>query len=125
MKVYIAGTFQDQKSLRIEADALWQLGHEVVGSWLNETAKSPFLSQEQHRRKVALKDVVEVESADLIILDNRQVSGGKNTEWGIGIHSFHHKLMWLVGKPSTVFHHLADAQFPNWKALIKFLKESK
>jgi len=122
MKIYIAGTFEDQKSLRGQADSLWQLGHEVVGTWLNETKQSRYLSDDEKQRKIAMKDVVEACIADCIILDNRQISGGKNTEWGIGIHDFHHKLLWLVGAPSTVFHHLADKRFSEWQEVFDYLR---
>ena len=125
MKIYLAGSFVDQKALREESHKLWKLGHEIVSSWLNETAKSPHLLDEQHKRKVALNDLVEVGQADLIVLDNRRSSGGKNTEWGAGLFSFQHKLLYLIGKPSSVFHELADLKFKNWNELVKFMGRKK
>jgi hypothetical protein len=122
MKIYLAGTFTDQAALREPANHIWQLGHEIVGTWLNETAKNGVLTDTEHKRKLAMKDLAEVMMADLIILDNRQSSGGKNCEWGIGLACFHHKLLWLVGEPTNVFHYLADSQFPTWDACLATLR---
>jgi hypothetical protein len=118
MRIYVAGTFGDQKALRNEAHRLWDLGHEVTGSWLLEQARNPSMSSDEHKRKLAIKDVAEVTKADLIILDNRQSSGGKNCEWGMGIDQHQNKLLWLVGEPSNVFHYLADRRYKNWGQLI-------
>lgn len=123
MRIYVAGTFTDQKVLRAEAHRLWELGHEVTGSWLNEVAKPYGMGKKEFWKKLAMKDVMEVGMADLIILDNRQSSGGKNTEWGIGIGQFQKKLLWLVGESSTVFHELADRQFSSWDELIDSIGE--
>jgi hypothetical protein len=122
LKIYIAGSFLDQRDLRGSADQLWKLGHEITGSWLQEVAQSETLTTEEFKRKLALKDIAEVYAADLIIQDNRRSSGGKNVEWGIGLGQFQKKLLWLVGKPSHVFHYLADKQFKNWMECIECLK---
>lgn len=125
MKIYVAGTFADQKVLRAEAARLWELGHTITGTWLNEVARPAHMTQEEFWRKLAIKDAVEVGKADLVILDNRQMSGGKNTEWGMGVFSFQEKLLWLVGEPTTVFHALYDRKFPSWDALIEHIGEGK
>lgn len=124
-KIYVAGTFTDQKALRVEASRLWDLGHEITGSWLNEVARPNDMDQSTFWRKLATKDVVEVGMADIIVLDNRQSSGGKNTEWGIGIGQFQKKFLYLIGTPSTVFHELADKKFASWDELVEFLGEGK
>lgn len=124
MKVYIAGSFVDQKSLRPIAESIWQLNHEIVGTWLQEVKKPSTMSPNDFKKKLAIKDVAEVCTADLIILDNRQSSGGKNCEWGIGLASFQHKQLWLVGEPSNVFHYLADCVFSNWDEVIEELKKN-
>lgn len=122
VRIYIAGSFIDQQALRDPADQLWKLGHEITGSWLHEVAKPEVLTTEEFKRKLALKDIAEIYAADLIIQDNRRSSGGKNAEWGIGLGQFQKKLLWLVGKPSHVFHYLADKQFENWEECIECLK---
>lgn len=122
MKIYVAGTFADQKSLRAEADRLWALGHEITGSWLQEVARPVMMDDFDFKAKLAMKDAAEIYAADLIILDNRQSSGGKNVEWGIGVGQFQKKLLWLVGEPSNVFHYLADQFFDSWDECITWLK---
>ncbi|MGH9876367.1 MAG: hypothetical protein ACRD5H_01910 [Nitrososphaerales archaeon] len=123
MKIYLAGTFIDQKVLRVEAARLWELGHEVTGSWLNEVARSLYMDLKTQWKKLAIKDLTEIAKADLVILDNRQSSGGKNVEWGVGCQQYQTKLLWLIGKPSNVFHALADKEFTNWDECINYLKE--
>jgi hypothetical protein len=118
MKIYVAGSFVDQKRLRAEASKLWDLGHEITGTWLNEIPRNQHISEQEHRKKVALKDLVELAKADMVILDNRISSGGKNTEWGAALFEFHNKLLWLVGEESTVFHALADRRFDTWEQAI-------
>lgn len=114
MKIYIAGTFNDRDELRKEAIQIWDVGHEVVSSWLNEVSRPACMDHATFHRKLAIKDIAETKSADLIILDNRQSSGGKNCELGIGLGEFQNKLLWLVGEPTNVFHWLVDRQFKNW-----------
>lgn len=80
MKIYLAGTFADQADLRDPADRIWRLGHEVVSTWLQEIQKPAGMDGSTFKRKLAMKDIAEVVNADLIILDNRQISGGKNCE---------------------------------------------
>ena len=80
------------------------------------------MSEDEFKRKLALKDVAEVYSADLLILDNRQSSGGKNVEFGIALGQFQKKLVWIVGQSSNVFHYLADQQFTDWEEVFEFMQ---
>ena len=41
IKIYIAGSIDDQVALRAIGDQVWKLGYEVTGTWLNEVNK-PF-----------------------------------------------------------------------------------
>lgn len=121
MRIYVAGTFGDQKALRQEAAALWDLGHEITGSWLQEVKRPEGMDEEVFKAKLAIKDIAEVSRADLLILDNRQSSGGKNVEWGLALGQFQHKMLWLVGEPTNVFHHLADQRFDNWEECLDYM----
>lgn len=123
MKFYIAGTFGDQAALRKEADRLWELGHEVTGTWLNETKRPEGMPEDVFKKKLAIKDLCEVARADCVIQDNRQSSGGKNCEWGFGLGEFQHKELWLVGEETNVFQYLADMKFDNWNDLIEYLED--
>ena len=126
MKIYIAGTFQSQKRLREPAVRLWELGHEIVGTWLNEVARPDHMSSDDFKKKLAMKDLCEVSKADILILDNLETipSGGKNTEFGFALGAHQSKQVWLVGPPSSVFHYLADLQFEDWNECINYMKES-
>ena len=122
MKIYVAGSFVDQKLLRSEADKLWALGHEITSSWLQEVARPLNMTSNVFKKKLAQKDIAEVYAADLVILDNRRSSGGKNVEWGVALGQHQKKLVWLVGEPSNVFHELADRMFETWDDVISALQ---
>ena len=125
MRIYIAGSFVDQQALRPEAERLWKLGHEITGTWLQEVKKPTGMPDDVFNMKLAIKDLCEVARADVVVLDNRRSSGGKNTEWGFALGEFQHKEVWLIGKPSTVFHYLADLMFEGWDDLIEYLEDTK
>lgn len=109
--------------LRPEANRVWAQGHEITGTWLQEVKKPAGMSDDTFKRKLAIKDLCEVARADLIILDNRRSSGGKNAEWGFGLGEFQHKQLWLIGEPTNVFHYLADEKFATWDECIYYLAE--
>jgi hypothetical protein len=122
LRIYIAGSFVDQAALRPEADRLWKLGHEITGTWLQETKKPEGMPDDVFKRKLAIKDLCEVARADVIIVDNRRSSGGKNTEMGFALGEFQHKQVWLVGEPTNVFQYLADYMFHDWDDLIDYIQ---
>jgi len=121
MKVYIAATFAERERVRPYQNQLFALGHEVVSSWLNEVRKPEFLSSKEFKRKLAIKDIVEAYSADLLIQDTIQSSGGKNNELGLALGQFHDKLIWTVGPITNIFQELADQQFDDWLELLECL----
>ena len=125
MKIYVAGSIVDQALLRDVAARLWILGCEITGTWLQEMAIPLGMSSESFNKKVAIKDIAEVQRADILILDARQSSGGKNVEWGIAVGQFQHKIIWLVGEETNVFHYLADKKFSTWDDCIEYIKETK
>ena len=123
MKVYIAASFVAQKRLRPIRDKLWSLGHEVVGSWLDEVARPEGMSQEIFDKQLAIKDLTEVAKADCIILDTTEESttGGRMVEWGYALGQA--KLRYLVGKPHSIFEHLADRIFSSWEEVYTHFSE--
>lgn len=123
MKIYLAATFTERERVRPYQNDLFNLGHEVVSSWLNEIRKPDFLTSKEFKRKLAIKDIVEVYSADLLIQDTLCSSGGKNNELGIALSQFHNKLVWTVGPITNIFQELADQQFDTWDYLLYFLSE--
>ena len=123
LKIYIASFFDTRERIRPFADRLWGMGHEVVSTWLNEVAKPPFMSRDAFWRKLAVKDVVEVGSADLIITDTMDVTprGGREFESGFAFASYQHKLWYVVGPVRNIFHTLADQRFDTWEEALSSL----
>lgn len=120
MRIYISGSFAARERLRPLRDRLFDLGHDVMASWLDEVAKPEHMDQAVFDRKLAIKDLVEAGGADLLIQDTLTLSttGGSYTEWGIGLGRFQRQLLWLVGPIKNVFHHLGDRYFETWDALF-------
>ena len=125
MKIYLAGQFESQKRIRKEAHKVWALGHDVVSSWLNEVIKPANMPHREFMKKLAMKDIAEVNAADLLIQDTIKMSirGGAATEFGLALHSFQNKQVWVVGPLRSVFHYLCDRHFNNWKECLAALKQ--
>ena len=84
------------------------------------------MSEEIFEKKMAMKDLQEVASADCLILDveNPSRTAGKMIETGFALAK--HKLVYVVGEiPShSIFLSLADGHFPDWNALLKHFTET-
>jgi nucleoside 2-deoxyribosyltransferase len=127
MKIYIASRFIDRNRLRGWAAKIWEMGHEVTASWLNEVARVPGMSHDEFWRKLAMKDLQEISSSDLLIRDVHTIShtGGADTEYGFAMARHQHCMVWLVGPKRNVFHMLADKHFKTWNECLKELKKYK
>jgi len=120
LKIYIAGSFNSRPRLRLMRDKLWDMGHEVVSTWLDEVAQPDNLSKKEFYKKLAIKDIAELKSANLVIVDilDPSSSGGRDTELGLALGSFQSKQVYLVGNPVGVFHELVDLQCKAWDELL-------
>jgi hypothetical protein len=104
MKVYVAS--RSQAAGRKIRDLVRSAGHEVVSRWLDETGYEGLPADEARRRRVAVDNLDDVRSADLLILraepDGSFVPGGKHVESGaalaLGIPVI------VLGPPENVFH---------------------
>lgn len=105
-------------------DEIWQLGHQVLSTWLDEVAKPEFMNVLDFRIKLAIKDLCEVSAADLLILDSMESSGGKNFEAGFAFAHHQNKLFWVIGKCSNIFQELADDHFDSWDDCLKYLADN-
>ena len=77
--------------------------------------------------KLATKDLTEIRSADLLILDTlgnlvQGAGGGREFEFGFAYGQFHKKLVFLVGKRNNAFHALVDKQFSSWIAALRYIE---
>ncbi|KKL74752.1 hypothetical protein LCGC14_2061740 [marine sediment metagenome] len=125
MKVYLAAKFERREELRPIRDKLWSMGHEVVSTWIDEVKKPGGMTSDQFKRKLAVKDLAQIESADLFILDTFVISesGGKEVEFGLALGQFQGILVYIVGPACNVFHQLCDRRFENWDDCLTSLKE--
>ena len=103
MKVYIAAPFNRREEAREARNILMTKGYKSVSRWI-DTHLTEKISEKQKRAE-ALEDFRDIQSAGLMILLNgKSTAGGMHVEMGYalseGIPIF------LVGKPSSVFHHL-------------------
>ena len=124
MKIYIAASFTSRNRLRPIRDKLWEMGHEVTSTWLDEVAKPDPMTQNEFYKKLALKDITELRTANLVIVDllDPSTSGGRDTELGLALGCFQSKQIYLVGEPASVFHQLSDKMFSNWEHLLLYLE---
>lgn len=127
MKIYIAGCFEERLRLRDVADQVWQEGHGITSTWLDEVTKPAAMTQDEFFKKLAIKDLCEISAADLLILDTIVMStrGGASNEFGFALGAHQSKLVWVVGPKRSVFHELADRHFETWDDCIKVLREMK
>lgn len=121
MKIYVAASFVAQKRLRPIRDRLFEMNHNVIGSWLDEVSRPHDMPQEVFDRKLAAKDLQEVKEADCLILDTSEPSttGGRMIEFGFALAQ-HDKLVYHVGEDKSIFMHLADIHFETWDDLFEY-----
>jgi nucleoside 2-deoxyribosyltransferase len=127
MKIYTAATFSEQQRIRHHKERLFQLGHSVVSTWLEEQIKPEGMTDEQFGRKMAAKDLREITSADCFILDleNPSKTMGKMVEYGFALAG--HKLVYVVAPAGMmtkghIFCMLADHIFGSWDELFEYFK---
>jgi hypothetical protein len=129
LKLYIAGWFGAKDRLKDVRDTIHELGvGKVVGTWLDEEVAAPAdptvaigygsLLTPREARVYALRDMVEVASADVLILDTIDVNprGGREVEFGLALADG--IAVWVVGPQRNVFHYLSHRVFPTWSEAI-------
>ncbi len=126
--IYIAGKFDAKDRLRIERDRICALkaGH-VISLWLDEETAAPDetrtkgtgLSAEEGRT-YAKRDLYEIQTADLLILDtfDDNLRGGREVEFGFALATG--IPVWVVGPKRNVFHELAR-HFASWPDVLEQL----
>lgn len=126
MKIYIAATFSEQKRIRKYKEQLIQMGHSVLSTWLEEQLRPAEISDEQFNRKMAAKDLQEINACDCFILDLNapSLTLGKAVEYGFALKS--HKLLYIVGPPvsNSIFLLLADMRFEDWDELFRYFRKN-
>jgi len=131
MKIYIAGRISQRAALHEVRQRIWEVGHEVVSTWIDECPnwnESLVHGGPTYGLSLALRDITQISMADVLILDttsplSQDGGGGREFEAGFAFGQFQHKQLWRVGPPKNAFHHLAVRSFDHWDAAIKTLKE--
>lgn len=121
-KVYIAAPWVEKDGLVKEVrDKLVNLGFVVTSRWIDfpgNTDNAEILAQE------ADNDWDDVERADILLLLNLQPRGsetsGKAVETGIALANG--LAIYMVGKPSNVFHYIINQRFDTVDEAIEAIK---
>lgn len=84
------------------------------------------MSTDTFYRKLAIKDLAEIRSADIFVLFTEDVSerGGKEVEFGFALGRFQGCLLFIVGPKRNVFHQLADATFANVEMFLNYVTKA-
>lgn len=108
MKVYIAAPWKDKELMADISGRVEGAGHEITHKWW-EVENTPESERTvQILREQAVKDVLGVKNADLVLVLNTAKSEGKSLEQGVAIGD--NKPIVIVGKRGefsmNVFHYL-------------------
>ena len=122
MNVYLAGAFESQARLKLMRDRVQSLGHVVVGTWLDETGAFPPTPEEAYA--YAIRDLGEVRTCDVLILDTFDTNerGGREFEAGVAFNGGAKRGVLRVGPSRNVFHELLGA-YETWEELLEWLAE--
>ena len=128
MKIYIASKYSRQAELHVIKKQIWEAGHEVVSSWIDECFGFDHDQiDEIIGRKFAMRDLCQISMADVVILEtliplSHDGGGGREFEAGFAFSGYQHKRFWRVGPAKNPFHYLADLTFENWADCLIHLK---
>lgn len=120
MIIYIAAPFvAGRESARAAREVLIAKGHEVNSRWIDSHLQENIGPKD--RAKEAMIDLQDVDYADALVLLNYPdfpVTPGRFIEFGYALASGCE--CYVVGEPTTIFHHLPDVvvinsieEFPN------------
>jgi hypothetical protein len=122
MRIYLASNWDSHarmRALRLEIQAC---GHDVIATWVDEDASWGFLMlSDAEKVMYAHRDLGEVCTADLVILDTLEASssGGREIEAGFALGK---KPLWQVGPARNIFHTVATRRFPAWEPALAALR---
>lgn len=121
MNIYIAGKYEARGRLRGERARLRAMDHEVISSWLDETAHRDECDR-AYLQRAAWRDLRELERATLVFADtlDESTTGGREVEVGYALALG--KPVWLIGPQRNVFHYLIRRPFVTWDAALASLE---
>lgn len=129
--IYIASKFFSRLRLIPIRQQLINEGFRVLSTWMVKDADMPsddsaiFDSLGDNiddSRRMAERDITEVDEADIFIIDTNDTSstGGREVELGFALGLLPKHII-RVGPMRNVFHALVDDDFNNWDECIRFL----
>ena len=127
MKIYIASRWSQRHYLHDIRSQLSQMQHQVVSSWLDEVDENDFGADHAFHRRLATRDLIEIATADLLLLDesielSQGSGGGREVEYGFALAQFQFTRCWLIGTPRNPFHYLAEQIFTTWEDCLDYVK---
>ncbi len=99
-----------------------RLGHTVCSNWLSEDNAQAFSELTTKRRQMySYRDIGEVVSCDLLIIDTAEesTSGGREVEYGMALALG--KSVWVIGPDRNIFHSVCRRRFDDWQMALKEL----
>lgn len=114
---YLAGKYSNRELLAQYASILRSNGYYVNAEWLEGChALSDIASQKAY----ATTDFADIDNSDYFVMVNFDgPSAGRNIEFGYALAK--HKRCYIIGEPTSVFHHLV----PSYASLQDFLAYAK
>ena len=126
MKIYLAGRLAQRPELHQIRQKIWELGHEVVSTWIDEGGDYSTGFGGDQGAKIGMRDMCQIATAELFILDTTSPlsadgGGGREFEFGFAMGQFQHKKCWRVGPKKNSFHALVDIAFESWTDCLQYL----
>ena len=103
--VYIAAPFTNRAQARQLKDLVEAAGHVVTSTWIMSHIEDFADLEVEVAANEAAHDLIGVKRADILVfLNGESTSGGMHVEFGFALA--HGKTVIIVGKPTSIFHHL-------------------
>jgi hypothetical protein len=103
--------------------SLERMGHTICNGWLEESNAQELSTLTDRKRRVySYRDIGEIVSVDLLVIDTQEESssGGREVEYGMAL-AFG-KPVWVVGPQRNIFHSVCRRQFDDWEPVLKELE---
>lgn len=127
MRVYVASKYQNKDLVRKHVLKLKEAGFEITSTWHREPyAPNVQLDEisDAKLRRIAKRDIVELEAADaILVLSHDCLVGRGGMWWEFGYAYAQNKRTILIGEKVVIFAHLPTVE--NYPTLNEFLETEK
>lgn len=121
MRIYIAGSWNQKDALNDIAQQVRVLDHIVTSTWLTEEG----VEHEEWvkgTRSIALRDLVDIQKADVVIVDVTVPSSTGGYHFEAGYATGLGWPIWIVGEAGNGFLWLANKHFADWGECLDALR---